>query len=835
MVFGIVKRVLVGRPVQSARLGHTLLPKKIALPVFASDALSSVAYATEEILIVLSVGGIALFSYTPWIALAVGVLMLVVVASYRQNVHAYPSGGGDYEVASTNLGQRVGLAVASALMVDYTLTVAVSVSAGVANLASAFPGLAPQVTLIAVLVVTGIALINLRGVRESGTAFAIPTYCFIGVVTLMIVWGVTRLGLGHHLRAESAAYHPPAHHYGGLLLLFLLLRAFSSGCTALTGVEAISNGVPAFRKPKSKNAATTLALLGGIAVSMFAGVTALALISHVHVCPTSSQCIGLPPGQAQPTVIAQVGSAVFGGASPLFYLLSLVTALILVLAANTAFNGFPVLASILSRDGFLPRQLHTRGDRLAFSNGILLLSGFAILLIVIFQASPTRLIQLYIIGVFVSFVCSQTGMIRHWNRLLRSTTDPRARLHMYRSRIINTIGACFTAVVLVIVLLSKFASGAWIVVVAMPVIWLTMRGIHRHYANVALELTPAADVPVTTLPASNRAIVLVSKLHLPTLRALAYARATRPSRLEAITVEVDEAETLRLKEEWDLIGLGIPLTIVASPYREITRPVMDYVKRLRRESPRDIVTVYIPEYVLGHWWEQLLHNQTALRLKTRLLQLRGVVVASVPYQLSSATRQQAAAKAAVGPLRPARPSAASPAAASPDGASPDGAGPDGASPVGTPQPGSVQPGSASAGSASAGSVPPAAGRPAPRLKRLSALRRLTAARDQLHAEEVQEEIHQVSAKAIADCDDREMADVAGTLRTVTLRPRGNSLTMEADLWDGSGSITLVWLGRRDIPGIRPGRSIVVHGRITRIKGELTIFNPVYELRSSGSD
>ena len=835
MVFGIAKRVLVGRPVQSSRLGHTLLPKRIALPVFASDALSSVAYATEEILIVLSVGGIALFSYTPWIALAVGVLMLVVVASYRQNVHAYPSGGGDYEVASTNLGQRVGLAVASALMVDYTLTVAVSVSAGVANLASAFPGLASHVTLIAVLVVTAIALINLRGVRESGTAFAIPTYCFIGVVALMIVWGVTRLGLGHHLRAESAGYHAPAHHYGGLLLLFVLLRAFSSGCTALTGVEAISNGVPAFRKPKSKNAATTLALLGGISVSMFAGVTALALLTHVHVCPSSSQCVGLPPGQSQPTVIAQVGSAVFGGASPLFYLLSLVTALILVLAANTAFNGFPVLASILSRDGFLPRQLHTRGDRLAFSNGILLLSGFAILLIIIFQASPTRLIQLYIVGVFVSFVCSQTGMIRHWNRLLRSTTDARARRQMFRSRMINTIGACFTAVVLVIVLVSKFASGAWIVVVAMPVIWLTMRGISRHYASVALELTPPPDVPVT-LPASNRAIVLVSKLHLPTLRALAYARATRPSYLEAITVDVDEAETLRLKEEWDRSGLPVPLTIVASPYREVTRPVMAYVKRLRRESPRDIITVYIPEYVLGHWWEQLLHNQTALRLKARLLQMRGVVVASVPYQLSSATRQQEAAKSQLeaaksqhGPPTPAALPGARPAAGIPGGVSPDG--------DSTPSP--VPPSPAQPNGSKDGPAAAAPAGPPPRFKPLSALRRLTAARDQLHAEELQEElqeeIHQVSPKPIADCDEREIADVAGTLRTVTLRPRGNSLTMEADLWDGSGSITLVWLGRRDIPGIRPGRKIVVHGRLTRIKGELTIYNPVYELRSSGTD
>ena len=837
MVLGVVKRVLVGRPVQSDRLGHTLLPKRIALPVFASDALSSVAYATEEILLVLSAGGLALFSYTPWIALAVGVLMLVVVASYRQNVHAYPSGGGDYEVASTNLGQRVGLVVASALMVDYTLTVAVSVSSGVANLASAFPGLDAHVTLIAVLVVALIALMNLRGVRESGTAFAIPTYCFVGVVALLICWGAFRLGTGHQLRAESAGYRiRNTREFTGLALIFLFLRAFSSGCTALTGVEAISNGVPAFRKPKSKNAATTLALLGVIAVSMFAGVTALALVSHVHVCQPARLC--LPAGQVQRTVIAQVGRAVFGDSSPLFYFLQLVTALILVLAANTAFNGFPVLASILSRDGFLPRQLHTRGDRLAFSNGILLLSGFAILLIVIFHASPTRLIQLYIIGVFVSFVCSQTGMIRHWNRLLRGTTDARARLHMFRSRTINTIGACFTAVVLVIVLFSKFASGAWIVVVAMPVIWLTMRGIHKHYADVALELVPPKDVPVT-LPASNLAVVLVSKLHLPTLRALAYAQATRPSRLEAITVEVDEAETLRLIQEWDRSGLAVPLTVIASPYREITRPVMAYVKRLRRESPRDIVTVYIPEYVLGHWWEQVLHNQTALRLKTRLLQQRGVVVASVPYQLSSATRQHAAGGLTEPP----------PVAWLPGGK------PDRAGPSAMPDPAGRSARADQAGQSARADQPDGAGRasrepalaggqatgpdgrpaPALRITRLSGLRRLTAGRDQLHAEELQEEITAVSAQQIADCADREMIDVAGTLRTVTLRPRGPSLTMEADLWDGSGHITLVWLGRRDIPGIRPGRSIVVHGRAARIRGELTMYNPAYELRSSGAD
>ena len=451
---------------------------------------------------------------------------------------------------------------------------------------------------------------------------------------------------------------------------------------------------------------------------------------------------------------------------------SFVTALILVLAANTAFNGFPVLASILSRDGNMPRQLHNRGDRLAFSNGILLLAGFAVLLIVIFQASPTRLIQLYIIGVFVSFVCSQTGMIRHWNRLLRTVTDKGARRRMMRSRVINTVGACFTAVVLVIVLISKFASGAWIVVVAMPIIWLTMRGIHRHYDKVAVELTPAEDLTLT-LPARNRSIVLVSKLHLPTLRALAYARATQPSHLEAVTVDVDEAETLRLKEEWERANIPVPLTVVASPYREITRPVMGYVKRLRRESPRDIVTVYVPQYVLGHWWEQLLHNHSALRLKSRLLLLPGVVVASVPYQLRSAAHRY---------------------------------------PAGVQLPTAVD----TSPTGGAASMPP--------------LVKLTADPDALHAADLQAECRDEGATPIADTAAHEYVDVAGTLRTVTLRPRGTSLTMEADLWDGTASLTLIWLGRRDIPGIRPGRRITVHGRVAQVKDERAIYNPSYQLQ-----
>jgi amino acid transporter len=756
---------------QSERLGHTLLPKKIALPVFASDALSSVAYATQEILLVLAAGGLALLVYTPWIALAVALLMLVVVASYRQNVHAYPSGGGDYEVTTTNFSARVGMTVASALMVDYTLTVAVSVSSGVANLASAFPALNSHVTIIAALTVAAIAVMNLRGVRESGTGFAIPTYCFIGIVMLMIVWGGIRLASGQHLHAETAGYAiKSTGTFAGLALMFLILRAFSSGCTALTGVEAISNGVPAFKQPKSKNAATTLALLGGIAVTMFGGVTALALVSHVHI----GNLVGAPRGFVQPTVIAQVGKAVFGNSSPLFYILQLFTALILVLAANTAFNGFPVLASILARDGYLPRQLHTRGDRLAFSNGILLLSGFAIVLIVAFNASPTRLIQLYIVGVFVSFTCSQTGMIRHWNRLLAATTESSERLRMIRSRTINTIGACVTGTVLVIVVISKFLDGAWIAVAAMVVIWFTMRGVRQHYQSVALELTPDEEVSLT-LPASNIAIVLVSKLHLPTLRAVAYAKATRPARIEALTVDVDDAEAERLKAEWDRSAMPIPLTVLSSPYREITRPVVAYVRRLRRESPRDIVTVYIPEYVLGHWWEQALHNQSALRLKTRLLLERGVVVASVPYQLQSAAR---AAK--------------------------------------TPDPlmgGRLIPGRIG-------------GRP-------------RADREKQHAAEIRAELSSLTGPdgrtltRIADGQQRERVELAGTLRAVTQRPSGGSLSMEAELWDGTGQVNLVWLGRRNIPGIQPGRRIVVHGRLTSRKGEPTIFNPTYELQPAG--
>ncbi len=631
------KRLLVGRPIRSERLGEQLLPKKLALPVFCSDPLSSNAYATEEILLVLSLGGLALLHLTPWIAAAVVLLLIVVVASYRQTCHAYPDGGGAYAVSRANLGPNAALVAASALLVDYVLTVAVSVAAGVANIVSAFPGLAPHAVPIAVGFVALLAVMNLRGVRESGMVFAVPTYGFIVVVFVMLGVGAYRAVIGDTPAAESASFSIEAQHpIHGLLLVALILRAFSSGCTALTGVEAVSNGVPHFKPPKSRNAANTLAIMGGLTVAMFVGITALALVADVHVAEDPARLLGAPAGYEQRTVIAQEAGAVLGTGSPLFYTVQAFTAAILILAANTAFNGFPILASILGGDGYLPRQFHRRGDRLVFSNGIVVLAGLAGLLIYAFDASTSRLIQLYIIGVFVSFTLSQMGMVRHWTRQLRSVAASQQRRGtILRARFINGVGATFTALVLVVVLLTKFTHGAYIVVIAMPALFVLMRGIKRHYDTVAVELRP--EPGGVTLPSRVHAVVLVSRLHAPTLQALAYARATRPSTLVALTAQTSRAETEALQREWAERNIPVELVVLDSPYRDVTGPLLRYIGRIRRESPRDVVAVFIPEYVVGHWWEQLLHNQSALRLKARLLFRSGVMVISVPWQLRSAS------------------------------------------------------------------------------------------------------------------------------------------------------------------------------------------------------
>ncbi|NTW38379.1 MAG: APC family permease [Cellulomonadaceae bacterium] len=643
------KRLLVGRPVRSDRLGHTLLPKRIALPVFASDALSSVGYAPDEILLTLSIAGIGAAVFSPWVGIAVVVVLLVVVTSYRQNVHAYPSGGGDYEVATTNLGPRAGLTVASALLVDYVLTVAVSISSGAQYAATALPGLRGHEVALAVGLVVLLTLLNLRGVKESGTFFAIPTYLFMFAVGATAVVGFIRFTAGSLPLAESAhlTVLPEEGFEQGLMGLagaFLVLRAFASGCAALTGVEAISNGVPAFRKPKSKNAATTLALLGGLSIVFNMSILLLARATDVHYVELPATNLlrdGVPVGDSfvQNPVLGQLAAAVFQGFPPAFYLVSIVTGLILVLAANTAFNGFPLLGSILAKDGYLPRQLHTRGDRLAYSNGIIALAAGAVVLIIAFDAQVTRLIQLYIVGVFVSFTLSQLGMVRHWNRHLLTEPDPVVRSKMRRSRVINAIGLGLTGTILVVVLITKFTRGAWIAILAMAFIFAIMVAIRRHYDSVRDELELTDPTAAKALPSRVHAIVLVSRLHKPTMRALSYARASRPSVIEAVTVSVDPEDVVRMQADWDALELPVPLKVLDSPFREITRPIIGYVKSIRRESPRDLVVVYIPEYVVGHWWEHLLHNQSALRLKSRLLFTPGVVVASVPWQLESSGAQ----------------------------------------------------------------------------------------------------------------------------------------------------------------------------------------------------
>jgi amino acid transporter len=643
-VNGVVKRLVLGRALRSDRQSEQELPKRLALPVFASDPLSSVTYATQELLVILTLGGLAYLYLTPYIAAGVVVVLMVVVLSYRQIVHAYPSGGGDYQVASENLGPRSGGIVASALLVDYVLTVAVSVSAGVDNAISAFRGLAEHRIALALLLVAFLAAMNLRGVKESGRTFAVPTYGFVLGVLVMIGYGLVRAAMGDPPVAESAAYEvvPEEGKAGltGLAFAFLALRAFATGCTALTGVEAIANGVPAFRRPKSRNASSTLALMGLLVAAMFVGITALAMLSDVRYSNDPvRQFPGFDEQDVQRSVLAQIAAAVFGDGSPAFFFVQVMAAGILLLAANTAYNAFPLLGSVLAQERYLPRQLHTRGDRLVYSNGILLLAVFAGLLVVAFDANVSRLIQLYIIGVFTSFTLGQTGMVRYWARQLRrGAVLPDRRRAVRRSQLINLTGAALTGLVLAVVVVTKFTEGAWLVLIAMPLLYLGMQAIHGHYTRVAEELEPEDEL--VPMPSRNHGIVLVSKVHAPTLRAIAYARATRPHDLTAVTVSVDPEEARALQEEWERREIPVPLTVLDSPYREITRPVLEHVRDLRRKSPRDVVTVFIPEYVVGHWWEQLLHNQSALRLKGRLLFQPGVMVTSVAYQLRSSERRR---------------------------------------------------------------------------------------------------------------------------------------------------------------------------------------------------
>ncbi len=626
----VLPRALIGKPLRSDRLEQTLLPKRLALPVFCSDPLSSVAYATEQILIVLGLGGLALLDLTPWVALTVVVLLVIVVASYRQTCVAYPNGGGAYAVSRANLGENASLTAASALLIDYVLTVAVSVVAGVAAITSAVPSLGPHAVELSLGFVALLTVMNLRGVKESGRAFAVPTYGFVLCVFVMLAVGFAKIAFGDGLTAESAGYElRQTADTGGLLVVFLVLRAFASGCTALTGVEAVSNGVPSFEPPKSRNAASTLLIMGLLSISMFAGITALALVANVHMAEDPANLIGLH-GAEQKTALSQIGLASFGESVP-FFLLQGFTAAILILAANTAFNGFPVLSSLLGRDQYLPHQLANRGDRLVFSNGIVLLALVAGLLIVAFNAEVTRLIQLYILGVFLSFTLSQAGMVRHWAGLIRDA-DGNERARLRRRQAVNGLGAVATALVFMVVLVTKFAQGAWIVVLAAPILFVAMKTIARHYHGLAAQLSPSASG--VALPDQIHTVVLISNLLAPTLRALAFAQATSPASLRAVKVAAEEVDD-PLPREWEARGVPVPLVVIESPYRETVRPVVRYVRQLRRENPGDVISIVIPEYVVAHWWQHLLHNQTALRLKGRLLFEPSVTVTSVPWALGA--------------------------------------------------------------------------------------------------------------------------------------------------------------------------------------------------------
>ncbi len=605
MKTSLLKRLLVGAPMPIAQARHERLSKTVALAVFSSDALSSVAYATEEILLVLVLAGAAATHLATPVGLAIAGLLAVVAISYEQTIHAYPSGGGSYIVARANLGATPGLVAAAALLIDYVLTVSVSVAAGVAAMTSAVPALLPHRVAMGVFFVAAIAFANLRGVRESGRVFAVPTYLFVVTFGVLVATGLFRWLLGDLTPLPSSP--PPAT---AAFTWFLVLRAFSSGCTALTGIEAISNGVPAFKPPEARNAGITMGWMAAILGVLFLGITRLA--STLGVIPSGEE-----------TVVSQVARGLFGNGL-FYYLIQGSTTLILVLAANTSFADFPRLSSLLARDRYAPRQFTTLGDRLVFSNGILILASLAALLLIVFGGETHALIPLYAVGVFISFTLSQAGMVRHW--LVDGGTGWRWRLA------VNGTGAVVTGVVTLVIAATKFVHGAWIVVVLIPLIVLGFRAVHRHYEEVATELSlgQLAEEP----PLSNTVLVLVGDVHMGVIKAVRFAQSLTPNP-KAVLVETDPARTARLEERWAKAGCGIPLVVLTSPYRSVLGPLLDYVERIQRQGPNSMVTIVIPEFVPRRWWQHLLHNQTALLVKGALLFRRGVVVIDVPFHLKA--------------------------------------------------------------------------------------------------------------------------------------------------------------------------------------------------------
>jgi amino acid transporter len=656
-----LKRMFVGRALRTEQAAHERLSKKTALAVFSSDALSSVAYSTEAILLVLLAAGSVTIGYLVPIVVGITVLLAILALSYRQTIHAYPSGGGAYIVAKDNLGTQPGLIAGASLLVDYILTVAVSVSAGVAAITSAVQGtslafLAEHRISICLLFVALIAVINLRGVRESGAIFAGPTYLFIISMLALIGFGFFRY------YTTGAAMETPAQlHYDDSVgniahdaltragLIWLLLRAFAAGCTALTGVEAISNGIPAFKKPESKNAATTLTWMALIMATLILGSGFLAYKLNAHPLP-------------EQTLVSAMARHTFG-IGIMYYVFQAATALILVLAANTAFADFPRLASLLAADRFLPRQFANRGDRLVFSNGIVILSIFASILIIIFGGEEQKLLPLYALGVFISFTLSQAGMVIHWLRERKAeeaekkireeeeihrtesaftgaASHERERLQALErdkggnwlvSIIINGLGAVITFVVLIVVAVTRFSRGAWAVIVLIPLLVLLFRAIHKHYSEVARQLSTEGLDKLRTF--KHEVFVPISGVHRGVIYALEYAKSIAPEHVTAVYVDINEEATKKLREKWEQWGSGVKLVVLPSPYRSLTRPLLRYIDRVERSAHDDMVTIVLPEFVPARWWQQLLHNQSSLMLKGALLFKKGIVVTSVPYHL----------------------------------------------------------------------------------------------------------------------------------------------------------------------------------------------------------
>ncbi|PYN35889.1 MAG: amino acid permease [Candidatus Rokuibacteriota bacterium] len=600
-----LKRLFVGSPIPTAQQRHERLGKATGLAIFASDPLSSVAYATEEILLVLILAGSAALSYSLPIGIGIAVLILIVVSSYRQTIRAYPQGGGAYIVAKSNLGVYPALIAGAALLIDYVLTVAVSVAAGVAAVTSAIPELFPYRVLLCLLTVVMVAIANLRGVRESGKIFAAPTYLFVVSILVMVGWGAGGAALGLLPAAPYAPHAPGLEGIG----LFLFLRAFSAGCTALTGVEAVSDGVPAFKPPEAHNASIVMAWLGAISVAMFLGITYLAYD------------LGIVPGGNE-TVVSKIARRLFG-TGPVYFEIQAVTTLILLLAANTSFADFPRLSFFLARDRFIPRQFATQGDRLVFSNGIVILAGTASLLLVVFEGDTHALLPLYAIGVFISFTVSQSGMVRRWLRLREEGWWWRVWF--------SGVGAIVTGVVLLTLAVTKFSEGAWIVVVLIPALVLGFVGVHRHYDEVAAQLSLEGFAPPP--PMTNTVLVLAGDIHRGVVKAIQYAQTLSPNP-KAVFVETDPERTRKLEEKWGKWGMGVPLIVLASPYRSLLGPLIEYIDHLQMRDENHVVTIVIPEFIPARWWQLGLHNQTALLIKGAMLFRKNVIVTDVPYHLT---------------------------------------------------------------------------------------------------------------------------------------------------------------------------------------------------------